>query len=438
LYADVWGPSPVPSVDGYRYYVLFIDHFTKYCWFYPMHNKSNVSSIFVQFTTMVENQFSRKIKIFYSNNGGEFIKLRPILAARGISHFTTAPHTPQQNGTVERRHRHIVDTGMALLHHASAPSTYWTYALATAVYLINRLPTILHSRNSPFEVLFGWVPDYNKLRTFGCQCYPWLVPYRANKFQSKSHPCVFLGYSLTQHAFQCLNLQTGKIYLSRHVTFDERIFPFKTTPPAVNPSPASQCPTPSSPSHVPPVCIVPVDNSITTALVPDASAIVTPSPGMTSPSLPTNSSSSISPLPVAPALPSRTHPMVTRAQNNIFCPKQLSVTTKHPLAPPLEPTCVSQALKYPRWRKAMADEFTALVSHGTWRLVPHPSATNLIGCKWVFRIKRHPDGTVDRFKARLVAKGFNQRPGVDYTETFSPVIKPTTIHLILSIALSHN
>ena len=87
--------------------------------------------------------------------------------------------------------------------------------------------------------------------------------------------------------------------------------------------------------------MVPVDNSITTALVPDASAIMTHSPGMTSTSLPTNSSSSVSPLHVAPALPSRTHLMVTRAQNNIFCPKQLSVTTKHPLAPPLEPTCVS-------------------------------------------------------------------------------------------------
>ena len=86
----------------------------------------------------------------------------------------------------------------------------------------------------------------------------------------------------------------------------------------------------------------------------------------------------------------------------------------------------------------MATEFTVLVSHGTWRLVPRPSTTNLIGCKWVFMIKRHPNGTVDRFKARLVAKRFNQRPGVDYTETFSPVIKPTTIRLILSVALSHN
>jgi histone deacetylase 1/2 len=86
----------------------------------------------------------------------------------------------------------------------------------------------------------------------------------------------------------------------------------------------------------------------------------------------------------------------------------------------------------------MADEFTALVSHGTWSLVSRLSASNLIGCKWVSRIKHHPDGTMDRFKARLVAKGFNQCPGVDYTETFSPVIKPTSIRLILSLALLNN
>jgi transposase InsO family protein len=80
-----------------------------------------VSSNFVSFTTMVENQFSKKIKKFYSNNGDEFIKLRPILDANGISNFTTTPHTTHQNATVERRHRYIVKTGMTLLHHASAP-----------------------------------------------------------------------------------------------------------------------------------------------------------------------------------------------------------------------------------------------------------------------------------------------------------------------------
>jgi len=84
----------------------------KYCWFFPMYNKSDMSSIFVYFTTMVEYQFSSKIKKIYSDNGGEFIKLKPIFAACGISHFIIAPHTPHQNSTVERRHWHIVKTSM--------------------------------------------------------------------------------------------------------------------------------------------------------------------------------------------------------------------------------------------------------------------------------------------------------------------------------------
>jgi hypothetical protein len=86
----------------------------------------------------------------------------------------------------------------------------------------------------------------------------------------------------------------------------------------------------------------------------------------------------------------------------------------------------------------MTKEFDALIQQGTWELVPKPQATNLIGCKWVYRIKRKSNGDIDRYKARLVAKGFHQRPGLDYTQTFSPVVKPTTIRLVLSLALQHN
>nr|CAN68480.1 hypothetical protein VITISV_007280 [Vitis vinifera] len=136
--------------------------------------------------------------------------------------------------------------------------------------------------------------------------------------------------------------------------------------------------------------------------------------------------------------PAPHHSMTTRAKNHITKPIQkLNLHTHLASFPSSEPTSVAQALKDSNWCKAMSEEYDALVRNGTWELVSPTGITNLVGCKWVFRIKRNSDGSIDRFKACLVAKGFHQRPGVDYLETFSPVIKPTTMILVLSIAVSN-
>jgi histone deacetylase 1/2 len=102
-----------------------------------------------------------------------------------------------------------------------------------------------------------------------------------------------------------------------------------------------------------------------------------------------------------------------------------------------EPKTVKQALLDHKWKTAMQEEFDALIQNHTWSLVPLPPHRQAIGCKWVFRVKENPDGSVSRYKARLVAKGFHQKQGFDFTETFSPVVKPVTIRLILTIALTH-
>ena len=85
----------------------------------------------------------------------------------------------------------------------------------------------------------------------------------------------------------------------------------------------------------------------------------------------------------------------------------------------------------------MIKEHQALLRNQTWTLVPRHSTQNVIGCKWVYRVKYNPDGSLKQHKARLVAIGFHQRPGIDYSETFSPVIKSTTIRLILTIAVNN-
>jgi hypothetical protein len=81
-------------------------------------------------------------------------------------------------------------------------------------------------------------------------------------------------------------------------------------------------------------------------------------------------------------------------------------------------------------------EYSALMKNRTWHLVPPQKGRNVIDCKWLYKIKRKVDGSLDRYKARLVAKGFKQRHGLDYEETFSPVFKPATIRTILSLAVS--
>jgi len=126
--------------------------------------------------------------------------------------------------------------------------------------------------------------------------------------------------------------------------------------------------------------------------------------------------------------------IITRSQNNIVKPiKKLNLHVR--TLCPIEPSNITQALRDPDWRSTMQAEFDALHNNNTWDLVSRSSAQNLVGCKWVFRIKRNPDGSTDRYKARLVAKGFHQRPGCDFTETFSPVVKPVTIRIVFTLAV---
>ena len=150
IYSDVW-TSPLISHNVFKYYVIFVDHFTRYIWFYPLKQKSDVKDIFIRFKAIVEKYFDKTIKTLYSDNDGEYIALASFLSINGISHLTTPPHTPEHNGFSERRHLHIVETGLTLLSHASLPLIYWPSAFATAVYLINRMPTPTLKFSSPYE-----------------------------------------------------------------------------------------------------------------------------------------------------------------------------------------------------------------------------------------------------------------------------------------------
>ena len=100
------------------------------------------------------------------------------------------------------------------------------------------------------------------------------------------------------------------------------------------------------------------------------------------------------------------------------------------------PSSVRAALADPSWRAAMMEEYAALQSNDTWSLVPRPAGVNIVTGKWIFTHKLRSDGTLERYKARWVLRGFTQRPGLDYDETFSPVIKPMTVRTVLTLVVS--
>jgi hypothetical protein len=137
-------------------------------------------------------------------------------------------------------------------------------------------------------------------------------------------------------------------------------------------------------------------------------------------------------LPVTP--PVNPHRMVTRAKDGFQMatkPFTFTASTPSPI-----PSSVRATLGDPSWRTAILDEYGALMSNGTWELVSRPRNSNIVTGKWIFTHKLRADGSFDRYKARWVLRGFTQCPGVDYDETFSPVVKPATVRTVLSIAVS--
>lgn len=153
-------------------------------WLFLLSDKACVHSILSDFKNYIKNHFAVSIKTDRSDNGTEFVnqKVDSLLKSYGILHQTTCPYSPQQNGIVERRHRHILNLSNVLIFHAKLPISLWGNYVLTACYLIYRTPTPLLQGLSPYEALFNQSLDYTHLRVFGCLCYATIVPQNSDKF----------------------------------------------------------------------------------------------------------------------------------------------------------------------------------------------------------------------------------------------------------------
>ncbi|KAJ1704596.1 hypothetical protein LUZ63_004375 [Rhynchospora breviuscula] len=455
IHSDVWGPSPVTSSQGYRYYVTFVDDYSKFTWIYFLKQKSDVLKMFSLFKAKSENLLSASIKYLRTDGGAEFKPIAHLFPQ--ITHQTSCPHTPQQNGTAERKHRHIIELALAIMSHASIPSKYWDEVFSSTVYLINRLPS---HHAVPFTTLFNKAPNYSLLQIIGCLCFLLTRPYNKHKLELRAVPCVFMGYSVTQKGYRCLDLKSNRMYISRNVQFDETVFPFQTYNTVSSQLPSTQTiqtslpihsvahtspiPTTSAQQQVIPPQPISTTQPITQPPAPFSNGSPDRPPDSNLPLTVTDradhtSDTSVTPsaTPIAPTSsvpPPPTHSMMTRTKDKTRLPRKFNDYVAHLASLPSEPLNFTQASTSPDWRAAMASEISALARNNTWSLVPPQPDQKVIGCKWVYKLKRKADGSIERHKARLVAKGYHQEEGVDYFDTYSPMVRPTTIRVILSLA----
>lgn len=149
---------------------------------------------------------------------------------RGIVFQTSCTGTPQQNGRVERKHRHILNVARALRFQGNLLISFWGECILTDLYMINRTPTTLLNEKCPYEVLNGKPPTYEHLRVFGSLCYAHNQERKGDKFASRSRKCVFVGYPHGKKGWKLFDLETKTYFVSRDVDFFEAGFPFGQEP----------------------------------------------------------------------------------------------------------------------------------------------------------------------------------------------------------------
>jgi transposase InsO family protein len=195
VHTDICGP--ITTYPNYKYFITFIDDYSRYAHVYPMKSRAEAHEKFAIYKALVENQHNTSIKVLRSDNAPEYTegKFKDILNKAGIHHETTTPYSPQQNGVSERYNRTLAEMSRSMLLERGLPSYYWPFAVDTANHIKNRIThKSLPSNTTPYELFKGCRPNLAYFRPFGSKCYSRLMD-KTGKFAAKGEEGLFFGYA---------------------------------------------------------------------------------------------------------------------------------------------------------------------------------------------------------------------------------------------------
>ena len=229
IFIDLAGPTSTESIGGSRYFMGVTDDYSQYGWVKFLCKKSNAKNVLIDLVTLIERESQRKLAIIRCDSGGEWINndLQAWARSKGIKFEFTAPYSPHQNGTSERKNRTLLDMARTLLIQAKLSPGFWAEAIRMAQILHNFAPSSSIDFDSPYHKWWRKKPSVHDLHVFGCAAYSMNEQHKT-KFEPRSIFTRYMGPAIDGAGHRLWNPSTHKIINSRNVIFRDQDFPEKT------------------------------------------------------------------------------------------------------------------------------------------------------------------------------------------------------------------
>ena len=367
IHIDIGGPITPKTPSGYRYYITFLDNYSRYLSIELLLSRKDIHEVIIRNIRLLERQApnNEKLAIIQTDNEFKSKALAEYLLEKGIIIAYSAPYTPEQNGIAERVNRTLLNKVRALLFNANLPAYLWGEAIIAATYLYNRTPNSSLSFKTPYEMKLGKKPNISNIKIWGSLAYQRLPNQVLNKLDPRSKPCYLIGYGSNQ--YKLLDFTSNKTIWSRDVKILEGRF---------RELPLDSLKNPYISEDISDIESADSPNISDQEDIEDEIALVT-----------------------------------SNNQENLIDPNNwqslYNQLLEQALITDIEPTSYQEIMTHPdkeHYLEACNQEINQLIKNNIWTLVPKPNQKVLQG-RWVFNKKIKPDSSI-KYKACWVVKGY--------------------------------